>query len=70
MGLDDGSSLPAVREAIDLLALDYLAQIATDPGLDIDRYFLSLRHLIVSRAQTVRLVEDNGPMGGGGAGEA
>jgi hypothetical protein len=70
MDANDGSSRPAVREAVDLLASNYLAEVTANPGMDQDQYFLSLRDLIVSRAQTVRLVDENGPMGGGGAGEA
>lgn len=58
------------REALDLVALDYLAQIEASPALDVDGFFLALRRQIESRAQTLKLVRENGPLGGGGADEA
>ncbi len=56
----------ATREALDVLALDYLAR----PDLDSDAFFADLRRQIESRAQTLKMVREKGPMGGGGADEA
>ncbi len=60
----------AVRDATGILAEDYAVRVTAQAGFDGEAYFIELRRMIESRAQTVLLVAEDGPMGGGGLGEA
>jgi hypothetical protein len=59
-----------VRQALDLLAQDYAVRTDAEPSFDADGYFFDLRRTVEARAITLRLVREDGPMGGGGPNEA
>ncbi len=58
------------RAAIAALAQDYASRRDAEPAFDADGYFFELRRMVEARALTLRLVEQDGAMGGGGQGEA
>ena len=60
----------AVRDAVAVLAEDYAVRRRAQPDWSEEAYCLHLRRMIESRAVTVDLVKEDGPMGGGGPGEA
>jgi hypothetical protein len=60
----------AVREALDILAEDYAARRGAQAPFDGDGYFMELRRMIEAKAISLELVREDGPMGGGGPGEA
>jgi hypothetical protein len=59
-----------VRDALDLLAQDFAVRVDAEPGFDADVYFVALRRTVEARAVTLKLVREDGPMGGGGPNEA
>jgi hypothetical protein len=59
-----------VREAVDILAEDYAARRAAQAAFDAESYFTGLRRTIEAKAISLDLVREDGPMGGGGLGEA
>ncbi len=59
-----------VREAVDILAQDYAVRTDAQPDFDADGYFFDLRRTVEARATTLKLVRQDGPMGGGGPNEA
>jgi len=62
--------LHQVRGAADVLARDYTARQAAEPGFDADAFFSELRRMIEARATTLKTVAREGSMGGGGPDEA